>query len=105
MYSPFGRGCGSTVRRRFPAGSPARGYAAPVGAGPYKIDDLSPDGEAVLSAYDRYYGGPPAIRAVTVKFVPDSNMRFLELKMGSGNFTPHGVDPDLLPAASLPGPL
>jgi len=93
------------VRGIVPAGSPARGYAPPVGAGPYKIDDLSPDGEAVFSAYDGYYGGPPAIRAVTVKFVPDSNVRFLELKMGSVNFTLNGVDPDLLPAASMPGRL
>jgi peptide/nickel transport system substrate-binding protein len=70
-----------------------------VGAGPYRIDALSPDGEAVLSAFDGYFGGPPAIRSVTVKFVPDSNVRFLELKMGSVNFTLNGVDPDLLPAA------
>jgi peptide/nickel transport system substrate-binding protein len=99
LSEPFAPFLSTMVRGIVPAGSPARGYAPPVGAGPYKIDDLSPDGEAVLSAYDGYYGGPPAIRAVTVKFVPDSNVRFLELKMGSVNFSLNGVDPDLLPAA------
>ncbi len=37
-----------------PSGSPARGYTPPAGAGPYRIDDVSPDGEAVLSAFDGY---------------------------------------------------
>lgn len=105
LSEPFAPFLSTMVRGIVPAGSPARGYAPPVGAGPYRIDDLSPDGEAVLSAYDGYYGGPPAIRSVTVKFVPDSNVRFLELKMGSVNFTLNGVDPDLLPAASLAGRL
>ena len=105
LSEPFAPFLSTMVRGIVPAGSPARGYAPPVGAGPYRIDDLSPDGEAVLSAYDGYYGGPPAIRAVTVKFVPDSNVRFLELKMGSVNFVLNGVDPDLLPAAKLPGRL
>ena len=87
LSEPFAPFLSTMVRGIVPAGSPARGYAPPVGAGPYRIDDLSTDGEAVLSAFDGYYGGPPAIRAVTVKFVPDSNVRFLELKMGSVNFT------------------
>jgi len=101
LSEPFAPFLSTMVRGIVPAGSPARGYLPPVGAGPYRIDDLSPDGEAVLSAYDGYHGGPPAIRTVTVKFLPDSNVRFLELKMGSVNFTLNGVDPDLLPAASL----
>jgi peptide/nickel transport system substrate-binding protein len=105
LSEPFAPFLSTMVRGIVPAGSPARGYVPPAGAGPYRIDDLSPDGEAVLSAYDGYYGGPPAIRSVTVKFLPDSNVRFLELRMGSVNFALNGVDPDLLPAASLPGRL
>ncbi|HEX9849411.1 ABC transporter substrate-binding protein [Candidatus Deferrimicrobium sp.] len=105
LSEPFAPFLSTMVRGIVPAESPARGYAPPVGAGPYRIDDLSPDGEAVLSAFDGYYGGSPPIRSVTVKFVPDSNVRFLELKMGSVNFTLNGVDPDLLPAASLSGRL
>jgi peptide/nickel transport system substrate-binding protein len=105
LSEPFAPFLPSMVRGIVPAGSPARGYLPPVGAGPYKIDDLSPDGEATLSAYDGYYGGSPAIRAVTVKFVPDSNVRFLELKMGSVNFVLNGVDPDLLQAVKRSGRL
>jgi len=105
LSEPFAPFLSTMVRGIVPAGSPARGYTPPAGAGPYRIDDVSPDGEAVLSAFDGYYAGPPAIRAVTVKFVPDSNVRFLELKAGSVNFALNGVDPDLLPAAGASGRL
>jgi len=105
LTEPFAPFLSTMVRGIVPAGSRARGYAPPAGAGPYRLDDLSPDGEAVLSAFDGYYGGPPAIREVTVKFIPDSNVRFLELRMGSVNFVLNGVDPDLLPAAEEAGRL
>jgi len=101
-YAPF---LSSVTRGIVPAGSPARGYTPPVGAGPYRIEEVTPDGEALLSAFDGHYAGPPAIRAVTVKFVPDSNVRFLELSAGSVNFALNGVDPDLLPAAGKTGRL
>ena len=35
---------------------------------------------------------------MVVKFLPDDNVRFLELKKGSVNFVLNGVDPHLLPA-------
>ncbi|MBP2674729.1 MAG: appA 1, partial [Deltaproteobacteria bacterium] len=98
LSEPFAPFLSTMVRGIVPSGSRAGGYTPPAGAGPYRIDDVSPDGEATLSAFDRCVGGPPGIRAVTVKFIPDSNVRFLELKMGSVNFTLNGVDPDMLPA-------
>jgi peptide/nickel transport system substrate-binding protein len=100
LSEPFAPFLSTMVRGIVPSGSPAGGYTPPAGAGPYRIDDVSPDGEAQLSAFDGCLGGPPAIRAVTVKFIPDSNIRFLELKMGSVNFALNGVDPDMLPAAA-----
>ena len=105
LAEPFAPFLSTMVRGIVPEGSPAGGRAPPPGAGPYRIDDVSPDGEATLSAFDGYYGGPPPIRAVTVKFVPDSNVRFLELSAGSVNFALNGVDPDLLPAAEKTGRL
>jgi peptide/nickel transport system substrate-binding protein len=105
LSEPFAPFPSTMARGIVPAGSPAGGYTPPAGAGPYRIDDVSPDGEAALSAFDGYHGGPPGIRAVTVKFVPDSNVRFLELKMGSVNFALNGVDPDMLPAAEASGRL
>jgi peptide/nickel transport system substrate-binding protein len=103
LAEPFAPFLSAAVRGIVPDGSPAGGYAPPVGAGPYRIDSVSPDSEAVLSAFDGHHAGSPAIRAVTVKFVPDSNVRFLELSAGSVNFALNGVDPDLLPALSKTG--
>jgi peptide/nickel transport system substrate-binding protein len=78
---------------------PGRGYTPVPGAGPYKVDDFQPDESITLSRFDGYHGSPPSIAKVVVKFIPDSNVRFLELKKGSVNFVLNGVDPDLLPAA------
>ena len=103
LAEPFAPFLSTAVRGIVPAGSPAGGYAPPAGAGPYRIDSVSPDGEAILSAFDGHHAGPPAIRSVTVKFVPDSNVRFLELSAGSVNFVLNGVDPDLLPALEKTG--
>ena len=105
LSEPFAPFLSTMVRGIVPAGSRAGGYAPPAGAGPYRIDDVSPDGAAELSAFDGCLDGPPAIRRVTVKFIPDSNVRFLELRMGSVNFALNGVDPDMLAAAEKTGRL
>ncbi len=89
----------SMVRGIVPAGSRAAGYTPPVGAGPYRVDDFRQDSEIRLSRFDGYFGTAPAIERVVVKFLPDSNVRFLELAKGSVNFVLNGVDPDLIPAA------
>ncbi|HEX9205229.1 MAG TPA: ABC transporter substrate-binding protein [Candidatus Deferrimicrobiaceae bacterium] len=105
LAEPFAPFLSTAVRGIVPAGSRSAAYAPPPGAGPYRVDGVSPDGEAVLSAFDGYHGGIPAIRSVTVKFLPDSNVRFLELSAGSVNFALNGIDPDLLPAAEKTGRL
>jgi peptide/nickel transport system substrate-binding protein len=95
-FAPFLVGM---ARGIVPEGSGAGGYAPVPGAGPFRIDDFRPDEAAALSRSSGYYGPPSAIGKVIVKFIPDSNIRFLELKKGSVNFVLNGVDPDLLPAA------
>ncbi|MEW6719971.1 MAG: ABC transporter substrate-binding protein [Thermodesulfobacteriota bacterium] len=105
LTEPFAPFLSTMVRGIVPSGSRAGGYSPPAGAGPYRIEDVSPDGAAELSAFDGCVLGPPGIRAVTVKFIPDSNVRFLELKMGSVNFALNGVDPDMLPAVEKTGRL
>jgi peptide/nickel transport system substrate-binding protein len=105
LSEPFAPFFSSVARGIVPAGSAAGGYTPPVGAGPYRIADVSQDGYAALSAFEGHYAGAPPIRDVTVKFVPDSNVRFLELKAGSVNFALNGVDPDLLPEAEKTGRL
>jgi len=98
LSEPFSPFLSSMVRGIVPSGSPPGGYSPPDGAGPYRINYVSPDSEADLSAFEGYIGGAPSIRAVTVKFLPDSNVRFLELRAGSVNFCLNGIDPDMLPA-------
>jgi len=95
----------STMARASSRREARRAATRARGAGPYRIDDLSPDGEAVFRHTTGITAGPPAIRAVTSSSLPDSNVRFLELKMGSVNFRAERRRPDLLPAASLPGRL
>ena len=99
LSGPFAPFLTGMVRGIVPYGSRASGYAPPIGAGPYRVDDFRPDAEIRLSRFEGYYGKAPRIDQVVVKFLPDSNVRFLELKMGSVNFVLNGVDPDLIPAA------
>jgi len=43
----------------------------PVGTGPYQFDHWTPGQETVLSAFDKYWGGKPALDQVTYKPIPD----------------------------------
>lgn len=99
LKEPFAPFLAGMARGIVPVGFGARGYNPVPGAGPYKVDDFRPDEAISLSRHEGYYGRPPAIPKVVVKFLPDSNVRFLELKKGSVNFVLNGVDPDLLPSA------
>ncbi len=99
LSEPFAPFLTGLVRGIVPEGSRATGYSPPIGAGPYRVDDFQQDAAISLSRFEGYHGGVPGIRRVVVKFLPDSNVRFLELKKGSVNFLLNGVDPDLIPAA------
>jgi peptide/nickel transport system substrate-binding protein len=99
LKQPFAPFLIGMARGIVPAGSGAGGYAPVPGAGTYRMDDFRPDEGASLSRFEGYHGTPPPIAKVIVKFIPDSNIRFLELKKGSVNFVLNGIDPDLLPAA------
>ncbi len=99
LAEPFAPFLAGMVRGIVPAGSPAAGYSPPIGAGPFKVDDFQQDAEIRLSRFEGYFGGMPDIEKVVVKFLPDGNVRFLELMKGSVNFILNGVDPDLIPAA------
>ncbi len=99
LSEPFAPFLAGMVRGIVPDGSRAAGYSPPIGAGPYRVDDFQQDSEIRLSRFDGYFGTLPAIERVVFKFLPDSNVRFLELAKGSVNFVLNGVDPDLIPAA------
>jgi len=105
LSEPFAPFLAGMVRGIVPEGLRATGYSPPIGAGPYRVDDFQHDAAVVLSRFAGYFGDPPGVGRVIVKFLPDSNVRFLELKKGSVNFVLNGVDPDLVPAALESGNL
>ncbi|KRT72783.1 MAG: glutathione-binding protein gsiB [Deltaproteobacteria bacterium CSP1-8] len=98
LSEPFAPFLAGMVRGIVPAGTRAAGYSPPIGAGPYRVDDYEQDTAIRLSRFEGYHGGAARIEQVVVKFLPDSNVRFLELKKGSVNLVLNGVEPDLIPA-------
>ncbi|WP_442971341.1 ABC transporter substrate-binding protein [Rhodococcus sp. EPR-157] len=54
---------------------------APIGTGPYTLVDLSPD-RAVLEANENYFGGAPAVKKLTLLYVPDDNTRAQRMVAG-----------------------
>ena len=58
----------------------------PVSFGPYRIVDYKTDESVELEANEHWIGGPPKIKRLTVRIIPDSTTRVLELRRGSVNF-------------------
>lgn len=58
------------------------GDGDPVGTGPYVLADWQRGTRLVLAANENYRDGPPAIREVTVEFVPDDEVRAERMREG-----------------------
>ena len=54
---------------------------APVGTGPYKLVDLTPD-RAVFEANEDYWDGAPEVKKLTLLYVPDDNTRAQRMASG-----------------------
>ncbi len=54
----------------------------PIGAGPYMFDRWDRGNSLTLKAYNDFHGTKPSIEKVIFKFIPDSNVRALQLKSG-----------------------
>jgi len=54
----------------------------PIGAGPYMFDKWDRGNALTLQAYSDFFGTKPSIEKVLFKFIPDSNVRALQLKSG-----------------------
>jgi peptide/nickel transport system substrate-binding protein len=54
----------------------------PVGTGPYQFESGIPKQEANIIANDKYFGGPPAIKRVVTRTVPDPNAMVVGLENG-----------------------
>jgi len=55
---------------------------APVGTGPYRLDSWQRGVRMVLEANPTYFDGPPAIKKVTVEFIPDDTIRADRMREG-----------------------
>jgi peptide/nickel transport system substrate-binding protein len=55
---------------------------SPVGSGPYVLESWTPGEEIVLIANEDYYAGPPSIKKVTFKVIPDETVAALALEKG-----------------------
>ena len=65
----------------------------PVGSGPYRFVEWQQGDHVTLTAFDGYWGGPPPIRDVVFRTVPELSSRIAELKSGSVDLVP-GLNPD-----------
>lgn len=70
-----------------PTGADTNTYKTkPIGAGPYKVVEYTPDDRLELEAFDDWHLGAPHIKRVTVRIIPDATTRVLEMKRGTINF-------------------
>ena len=69
---------------------------SPVGAGPYRVVEFRADEKVELEAHRGHHLGSPRIRHVTIRVIPDSTTRFLELQRGSIDFTLNTVPYDIV---------
>lgn len=54
----------------------------PVGTGPYQFESGVPKQEAIITANDKYFGGPPPIKRVVTRTIPDMNAQVVGLESG-----------------------
>ena len=54
----------------------------PVGTGPYQFVSGVPKQEAIITAFDKYFGPPPPIKKVITRTVPDINAQVIGLENG-----------------------
>ncbi|HEY4441683.1 MAG TPA: ABC transporter substrate-binding protein, partial [Candidatus Elarobacter sp.] len=55
---------------------------APIGTGPYRVVRWARGDRLELVANDRYWAGAPAIRRITIRFIPDENSELVALRSG-----------------------
>jgi peptide/nickel transport system substrate-binding protein len=60
---------------------------APLGSGPYKVEQFEANGFLRLKRNDAYWGGAPAFETVIFKFVTDPSSRVAEIESGSADLT------------------
>ncbi|MBI3803676.1 MAG: ABC transporter substrate-binding protein [Nitrospirae bacterium] len=70
--------------------------AQPVGSGPFRFVRYDPDDAVELAAYPDYFGGPPAVRRLLFRIIPEDSVRLLELEKGNIDLLQNAFPPDAL---------
>jgi peptide/nickel transport system substrate-binding protein len=72
-------------------------FNSPVGTGPFKFVSWRRDAEVRLEANPDHWGGPPAVKTLVFKDIPEVAARVTALETGEVDLT-YGLPPDQLPA-------
>lgn len=79
-----------------PVGTGPEAVRAPIGSGPYRLQEFVPDDHVTLVPFADAHGGAPANSGLLFKVVPDETMRGLELRKGSVDIVVNDLSPDLV---------
>lgn len=60
----------------------------PVGSGPYKVVQYERNSRIVLEAHDKYWGGVPAIKKITILIIKDPSARVAAIQSGQADWVP-----------------
>ena len=81
-----------------PQGSGPEISKRPIGTGRFRFVSAAVDEEIVLERNPDYFGGTADIPRVRFRIVPDSIVRALELRKGTGDVTVNSLSPDTIVA-------
>lgn len=96
LKEPFGSFPINLVMGIVPAGSGPELGRAPIGTGPYRVVDFTPDDRTILARFDDYFGQPASNPGLVLRVVPDDTMRGLELRKGTVDLVLNDLVPDVV---------
>jgi peptide/nickel transport system substrate-binding protein len=73
-----------------------RAPAGHIGSGPFQFVSWTQNHEIRLMANPGYFGGPPRIREILFRIVPDDTVRILELRKGTIHLLQNDIEPEVL---------
>jgi peptide/nickel transport system substrate-binding protein len=83
---------------------PSSGFGnTPVGSGPYLVERWDRDDSLALVANPRYFGGPPPIARIVIRFVPSSTTAIQALAAGEADAYVNADDSQYEELRRLPG--
>ena len=80
-----------------PAGAGADFAEHPIGTGPFRFVSSEQDDNVILERSRTYFRTSPKIEMIRFRVVPESVVRALELRKGSGDLELTSLNPDMIP--------